>query len=235
MLGVTLWRSPLKIFFISTASLLGLFLAAPADQKGHPGTTLSGKVTDVTGADVPNALVTVISPERVIQNKTDSNGKFEFVDLGAGTYDLEISAPGFMRKLIEALEIKGKAAKPLEVSLNVGSTGENCIRRPESSYEETTSEKASLVGKVRDYESATPIAQAQLALSKAGETETLATQLSNKAGEFKFVDLEPGKYFLKATREGYQEVAEIKLWVTRENRTRLAIEMYEKGRMYVCA
>jgi protocatechuate 3,4-dioxygenase beta subunit len=52
--------------------------------------------------------------------------------------------------------------------------------------------------------------------------ETVVAEVSpNEKGEFRFSDLEPGWYALRATREGYSSEY-VQFWVARETLTRLS-------------
>ena len=58
---------------------------------------LSGTVRDAQGAAVPSASITLVSSTHVpmLVTATDSNGRFEFHDVLAGSYRLAAEAPGF--------------------------------------------------------------------------------------------------------------------------------------------
>src|SRR5215471_20674301 len=58
---------------------------------------IAGNVTDPTGAEVADAMVTLTSLESgAVQSvKTDSSGSFRFPLLRPGEYRLEVAAPGF--------------------------------------------------------------------------------------------------------------------------------------------
>ena len=59
--------------------------------------TLNGTVSDAAGAVVPNAKVTLTSPERGITRTftTGPQGNYSFSQLAPSTYQLHIQAPGF--------------------------------------------------------------------------------------------------------------------------------------------
>src|ERR1039457_2373536 len=59
--------------------------------------SLSGTVTDPSGARVANATVKVTNPENGIArtDTTSASGEFSFAFLVEGTYTLEVRAPGF--------------------------------------------------------------------------------------------------------------------------------------------
>lgn len=90
--------------------------------------TIFGRVKDSTGAYVPNARVTVVSPDigsqRVVT--TSSTGDFVVPDMPPATYIIRVEAQGFQR--LEAQNIVLNAGDKLnagEYVLNVGSSTES--------------------------------------------------------------------------------------------------------------
>lgn len=79
--------------------------------------SLSGSVSDSSGARIANANVVVSSPEKGITRafKTDAEGNFSFALLPAGIYTLTASAPGF------------KTAKQQGITLDVGQSASHSI------------------------------------------------------------------------------------------------------------
>ena len=59
--------------------------------------SLVGTVTDPSGAVIPNADITVtdIGTGQIRQDKSDSSGRYNFVNLLPGTYNINITASGF--------------------------------------------------------------------------------------------------------------------------------------------
>ncbi|HUI57251.1 MAG TPA: carboxypeptidase-like regulatory domain-containing protein [Bryobacteraceae bacterium] len=89
--------------------------------------TLSGTVTDPTGATVPGASVAVQNSETgvVFRATTGSAGTFSVPSLGTGTYMVTVTAPGFKESRVA--NIKHDAAVPtaIEVRLEVGQQTES--------------------------------------------------------------------------------------------------------------
>ncbi len=215
--------------------VIGVSMFGALSAKGQSGASLSGKVSDPSGAGMSGALVILYSPDRVLPTKCDLNGRFEFAHVPPGKYTLETSSKGFKPKAIEVVVLKEKTIEPLLITLNVGSMGCDSDMLNAVAYEQAVAGSPALFGIVHDLdEHHAPLSMVKLIISKVGETRVLAEQNTNDKGEFQFTDLKPGKYALRASREGYTDVPPVSFWVTRENRTRLTIGMLEKGKMIVC-
>src|ERR1700739_106758 len=74
-----------------------LVLAATSLAISQENATITGTVTDSTGAAVPNALVTVthISTGIARTTRSDGAGLYSFSALQIGTYNLTVTASGF--------------------------------------------------------------------------------------------------------------------------------------------
>jgi hypothetical protein len=92
-------REPFKILraALLSAAVLCLALGKPLSaQIGGQG-SITGTVTDPSGAVVPNATVTATNNatnEKTTQNSS-SSGVFTLSPLNPGTYTVTFSAPGF--------------------------------------------------------------------------------------------------------------------------------------------
>ncbi|HEX8633329.1 MAG TPA: TonB-dependent receptor [Pyrinomonadaceae bacterium] len=86
---------------LALALALSLSLTFPATtaraQQQDGRGRLSGTVKDESGASVADAQVYLINPQQAVLNnvKTDSEGRFNFTDMAAGTYELRVSHRGF--------------------------------------------------------------------------------------------------------------------------------------------
>src|SRR5690242_17792626 len=84
-----------------------MFCAGTASAQETTG-TLRGTVTDVNGAIVSGATVTVTNDATGAQQtkQTTGDGIFEFARLAPGTYTVTIEASGFKKSLNKALSVK---------------------------------------------------------------------------------------------------------------------------------
>ena len=112
MLDVNLIRTPTSrsVRFMTGAALFVLTVGIAAAQTGP--STLSGTVTDSSGAPVPGAAVTLASTQSKAKYEvtTDQNGRYEFVPLPADSYSLEAKMPGFKR-VEDPISLSGKSMK----------------------------------------------------------------------------------------------------------------------------
>jgi len=87
-----------KVFTLVIAGIAAIILVAPAEILAQQATTtLSGTVTDVSGAVVPGATVTITlaANGRVQKAVTAGNGRYQFQQLDPGTWTIMVSASGF--------------------------------------------------------------------------------------------------------------------------------------------
>ncbi|HTQ55749.1 MAG TPA: TonB-dependent receptor [Bryobacteraceae bacterium] len=98
--------------------LLGTTAAWGQSQNG----SLTGQVTDKTGASIPNATVTLTSTERHIPQttQTDSEGRYSFPNDPPGTYDLTVDATGFKQYVQHGIQIAVSQAVRADATMEVG-------------------------------------------------------------------------------------------------------------------
>ena len=116
--GMTRTRATRVGRLMTIGALLTFSVALAAAQTGP--VTLSGSVTDPTGAPVPGAAVTLTNErtQAKFEVKSDQSGQFSFVPLPADTYALAASLPGF-KKTPENVILTGKSVKR-DVALSLG-------------------------------------------------------------------------------------------------------------------
>jgi hypothetical protein len=106
-----------------------LLMSAPVSAwaQGDPTTaTLSGTVTDSSGAVVPSATVTLSSPERGIERKveTDGSGHYQFQFLPPSEYSLQIQGQGYKTYLQKGLTLRASESSRQNVPLTLGDVRE---------------------------------------------------------------------------------------------------------------
>jgi len=99
---------------ILAVSLLGFGLAALA-QMGNSG-TITGTVTDPTGAAIPGATVTIHNPVSGYRasSTTDGTGEFTFSNVPFNPYHMVIAAKGFASR---AQDVEVRSTLPVKVTI----------------------------------------------------------------------------------------------------------------------
>ncbi|HEY9137597.1 MAG TPA: TonB-dependent receptor, partial [Terriglobus sp.] len=111
---------------LSKLSLVACLAAAsvPALAQVQNG-TITGTITDPTGAIIPDAAVTVTSKSTglVLHGKTNSSGLYTFPQLNLGSYTVTVEKPGF-QKATTSLELTVGQTAEVSLSLTVGNESE---------------------------------------------------------------------------------------------------------------
>ncbi len=87
--------------------------------------SLSGVITDQSGAIMPGAIVRLVAQDglAVAQTTTDSNGQYSFLSQPPGNYRVEVEKPGFRRNVISSLSLT-PGVNEINSQLQLGSTSE---------------------------------------------------------------------------------------------------------------
>ncbi|HEX4166775.1 MAG TPA: carboxypeptidase-like regulatory domain-containing protein [Bryobacteraceae bacterium] len=88
--------------------------------------TLSGVVTDPSGAVVANAKVTLKNADSgsLRNTVTDNQGYYSFASVPVGTYDLTVEQTGFETSKVNAIALGGGETRSVNTSLQVGNTNQ---------------------------------------------------------------------------------------------------------------
>ena len=103
-------------------ALLILVLFSVLSLHGATGGSISGTVTDPTGAVVAGAALELVNTaqQTIYQVVSDRQGLYSFPNLPVGGYDLTISAPGFTKQRKTNLTVDTDAAIRVDVPLVIG-------------------------------------------------------------------------------------------------------------------
>ncbi len=95
----------------SRALWLGVFLVLSLAAFGQDSASITGTVTDQSGAAVANAQVTLSSPERGINrtSQTNESGDYLFGAVPGGSYDLIVVGAGFKKYSAKGVKLPGRA------------------------------------------------------------------------------------------------------------------------------
>ncbi len=104
--------------------LVGFFLAFSASVWAQSATTsLLGTVYDAKGAVVPAATLSIANPATGFSRttKSDTQGRYQFLELPPAKYDLTVDAPGFATMKQSGMELQ--VATPATVNITMQVTG----------------------------------------------------------------------------------------------------------------
>jgi hypothetical protein len=108
-------------------ALLALLLGPAALLRAQvPTGTISGNVTDPSGAAVPDAKIHVVSANTVFKRTLSSGGSGDFSvsALTAGHYTIDVEAQGF-KKLVQDVDVTAGAIAKADLQLQLGSSTES--------------------------------------------------------------------------------------------------------------
>ena len=107
-------------------ALLGVaLLGAPAFAQRTSG-SITGQVTDATGAAIPNATVTLVDPSTGTKRTVTSGGDgvYTFTDVQIGTYEVDITAPSFQSYAAKGVIVNVSTATRTDAHLVAGNVNE---------------------------------------------------------------------------------------------------------------
>ncbi len=133
---------------LRTLRCLVLALALCAGLAGQAITgSITGTVTDATGAVVPGAGVTVVNTETNARTavQADAGGNYTATLLPRGQYRLEVSATGFKHFVREGIVLQVQQTARIDVQLAVGEVAESVLVTADAARLETESATLSKV------------------------------------------------------------------------------------------
>src|SRR4029077_12288218 len=158
------------------AVCLSLSLAA----WGQDSASITGTVTDPSGAAVANAQVTLSSPERGINrtSQTNESGDYLFGAVPSGSYDLVIVAAGFTKYQAKSVKLEVGQKARADVALQVGAAN-TTVEVEGSSVASVETQSSDLSGTVTGKE----ITQLELNGRNFTQLATLVPGVSNQSGQ----------------------------------------------------
>jgi carboxypeptidase family protein/TonB-dependent receptor-like protein len=108
--------------------LFGLSLAITASAQVNTA-SLTGQLTDPTGASVTNASVTVKNKATSVESAatSDSSGYYTFASLPVGTYTLQVELQGFKKAVREDINLEVGQKARIDFALEVGAVTETVV------------------------------------------------------------------------------------------------------------
>ncbi|WP_446744366.1 carboxypeptidase regulatory-like domain-containing protein [Silvibacterium acidisoli] len=126
-----------------------LFLLIPAAAFAQKDTaSLTGQVTDASGATLPGAKIDAVNTETNLTYHADSNssGEWTISPVRIGTYKVTITAPGFKTSQLGPITLDVQQRQRLDVSLQPGAVAETVqVTEAAPLLESETSERSQLV------------------------------------------------------------------------------------------
>jgi len=116
--------SSVLLFLVVAAFVIGSAMPIAQGQTLASSASLSGTVSDPSGARVANASVTVTSVEKGITRtfKANDQGNFSFALLPAGAYVLTVEAVGFQTFKQQGITLEVGQSANQNISLSIGSS-----------------------------------------------------------------------------------------------------------------
>jgi hypothetical protein len=110
---------------IGLAVLLTCLFAVTAFSQTTTG-SLTGTVTDPSGAVVAGATLTLVNPQTGAERSTTSNteGRFDFTTLQPGKYNITVDAKGFKKAVSRDIIISVTTVSEVTIPLEVGAASE---------------------------------------------------------------------------------------------------------------
>jgi len=108
--------------------LFGLTLTITATAQVNTA-SLTGQLTDPTGASVTNASVTVRNKATSVESSatSDSSGYYTFASLPVGTYTLQVELQGFKKAVREDINLEVGQKARIDFALEVGAVTETVV------------------------------------------------------------------------------------------------------------
>jgi Carboxypeptidase regulatory-like domain len=92
--------------------------------------TITGNVTDPTGAPIPAATVTIrnVDTNDTRSIKTGSTGVFSVTILPVGTYQMKVTASGFQTLEVQDIKLDVNATRRIDAHMTIGQLSESRCR-----------------------------------------------------------------------------------------------------------
>ncbi len=132
---------------LAVAVCLTVFWSVPAEAQVS-GATMSGLITDPSGAGIPNANVSIknVGTGEVREVPTNGDGFYSAPNLLPGKYEVTITAQGFNKVVQKGITLTVGAQQALNLSLKVGQVNQTVeVTAAPPNVETTTSAVTSVV------------------------------------------------------------------------------------------
>ena len=119
-------QHPANSCYLSLLCFLVFFGAVSGKTTHAQSTSVSGQVTDSTGAVIQHSQITLTNEQThaVLKITSDTNGLYNLSHVPSGSYTMDVEAPGFKHYEQTGIPITSAQAVALNVRLQVGSTSQ---------------------------------------------------------------------------------------------------------------
>jgi hypothetical protein len=172
---------PVKTHLLRFSLMLTFcLLLAGAALRAQDTASITGTVTDPSGAAIPGASVTVSSPDRGISHtaKTNGSGDYLFAALPIGNYNIQVAAKGFKKYAANGVVLDVGQKARADVALQVGAESSE-VTVVGTNVAQVQTESSELSGTVSGKE----ISQLQLNGRNFTQLVTLVPGVSNQTGQ----------------------------------------------------
>src|SRR5579862_1422734 len=162
------------------ACLALVAITLPLAVLGQDTASITGTVTDPSGAAIPGAQVTLTSTEKGIKHAAASNasGDYLFSALPIGSYDLMVAAPGFKKYQAAGIVLRVAQKARVDVAMEVGAEATE-VTVQGTSVAQVETQSSDLSGTVTGKE----ITQLELNGRNFTQLVTLVPGVTNQTGQ----------------------------------------------------
>src|SRR5215469_12088490 len=106
---------------------------------GQTGGTITGVISDPAGAVIANAPIEAKNTATgvVVTAATSATGNFTFGEIPAGTYEIDVTVPGFKKYVRTGITVQQLQTTRVDVALDIGSAAESVTVNEESTLLKT--------------------------------------------------------------------------------------------------
>lgn len=130
---------------MSSVRLIPGWLLLTCVLTAQPGGTITGRISDRTGAVIPNVAVNVISEEAGTATvaTSDAEGTYKATGLSPGSYTIETRLPGFKHYVHKSISLPSGATLRVDIALEVGDASESMEVTTQAVLVDTSSSQGS--------------------------------------------------------------------------------------------